>query len=138
MPLTPGVNPYQIQTVGDLDRALADGPYAWPGGYPKYFITEDGGALSYNTVMQEYSSVTRAIGYNESPEWRVIGVDINWEDPDLRDDHTGEPIECAYCDDEDDTPSEPPPRQKTEHERMRDFFFPKRRGSYLMSLKSWR
>jgi len=28
--------------------------------------------------------------------------------------------------------------EKTEHERMRDFFFPKRRGTYLMSLKSWR
>jgi hypothetical protein len=27
---------------------------------------------------------------------------------------------------------------KTEYERMRDFFFPKKPGSNLMSLKSWR
>jgi hypothetical protein len=34
---------------------------------------------------------------------------------------------------------EPPvPRQKTEQERLIDFFFPKRPGSHLMSLKSWR
>ncbi len=29
------------------------------------------------------------------------------------------------------------PKKKTEAERMMDFFFPKRRGSYLMNLKSW-
>lgn len=126
-----------INTRGDLDRALAEGPYAWPGGYPKYFITEDGGALNFDTVKNEYASVSHAIEHGYEPEWRVIAMDINWEDPDLRDDHTGEMIECAYCDDEDETPSEPPPRQKTEHERMVDFFFPKRRGSYLMNLKSW-
>jgi hypothetical protein len=31
-----------------------------------------------------------------------------------------------------------PPKSRTEYERLRDFFFPKRPGSHLMSLKSWR
>jgi hypothetical protein len=36
-------------------------------------------------------------------------------------------------------PAPTPTRPKTEQDRMRDFFFfPKRRGSYLLSLKSWK
>jgi len=35
----------KINTVKDFGEALRNGPYAWPGGYPLFFITADGGAL---------------------------------------------------------------------------------------------
>jgi hypothetical protein len=39
---------YTIQQFSkDLDE-----PYAWPGGYPRYFITNDGAALSYDAARE--------------------------------------------------------------------------------------
>ena len=28
-----------INSISDFRRAIHNGPYAWPGGYPLYFIT---------------------------------------------------------------------------------------------------
>lgn len=93
----------EIKTVADLDDALERGPYAWPGGYPIYFITDDGGALAFKTVKDEYDLIRDAIEDDDtSGGWRVVDVDINWEDERLFDDHTGDLIESAYGDDDDD------------------------------------
>lgn len=35
-------------------------PYAWPGGYPQYFITADGGALSVQSVRENFREVLAA------------------------------------------------------------------------------
>lgn len=97
-----------INTVADLDKAIDDGPYAWPGGYPMYFITCDGDALSHQTVMEEYDIITESIQDYEADNsvpcdgWRVIASDINWEDPELYDGHTGDRIESAYAEDDAD------------------------------------
>lgn len=92
----------EIKTVADLDEALERGPYAWPGGYPCYFITSDGGALSFDTVKKEYDQVAESVRDQLNDGWRVEAVDINWEDERLFDDHSGELIESAYGDDDDD------------------------------------
>ena len=93
----------EIKTVADLDEALERGPFAWPGGYPIYFITEDGGALAFETVKKEYDQIREAIEDDDtSGGWRVSYCDINWEDEDLVDDHTGDSIESAYGDDDDE------------------------------------
>ena len=39
-----------IKSVADLKATLRAGGFAWPGGYPLYFVTSDGGALSFATV----------------------------------------------------------------------------------------
>lgn len=88
-------------TVADFNEAL-DEPYAWPGGYPRYFITDDGEALSYKAAKEEADQIREAIQARENNGWRVIGVDINWEDPALYCAHTNERIESAYA--EDDAP----------------------------------
>ena len=86
-----------INTVSDFRKAIRAGAYAWPGGYPVYFITADGAALSFDAAKEERRQIIRAIGHNESfSGWKVVGSDINWEDNDLRCDHTGELIESAY------------------------------------------
>lgn len=88
-----------IETVEQFDEALKE-PYAWPGGYPRFFITSDGAALSYKAAQEEADQIRESIREKSSDGWRVVAVDINWEDTDLYCDHTGDKIECAYGNDE--------------------------------------
>lgn len=91
----------KIVTVKDFGEALKQGPYSSYGSYPFYFITADGGSLSFATAWNERANIAHAIAVNNrSDGWRVIGSDVNWEDPDLHDSHTGERIESAYAEDE--------------------------------------
>jgi hypothetical protein len=85
-----------IETISDFRKAMRHGPYAWPGGYPCYFITSDGAALSFKTARNERRLILEAIRDRDNGGWRVIGFDINWEDSELVCDHTGEHIESAY------------------------------------------
>ena len=86
-----------IDTTRQLLATLRNGKYAWPGGYPMYFLTSDGGALSFETVQAELASVVDSIRQYHSDGWRVIRCAINWEDAELTDDHSGELIESAYA-----------------------------------------
>ncbi len=91
-----------INSVSEFRRAYHAGPYAWPGGYPCYFITSDGAALSYKAAKTERRNILEAIAHKQNDGWRVVGVDINWEDSELYCDHTGERIESAYAEPETD------------------------------------
>jgi hypothetical protein len=73
-------------------------PYAWPGGYPTYFVMSDGAALSIKAAKANRRNILEAIQDNLNDGWRVIGLDVNWEDHDLYCDDTGEKIESAYGD----------------------------------------
>jgi hypothetical protein len=86
-------------TNQDLKNQLRSGPFAWPGGYPLYFITDDGAALSFNAVRENLRSVIWSIRHGVNDGWRVVGCDVNWEDPKLFCDHTGNRIESAYAED---------------------------------------
>jgi len=86
-----------IQTVSEFRAAMRQGPYAWPGGYPLFFITEDGDALSFEAVRAERRQVLEAVaGRDNSGGWRVIGLEVNWEDSALVCAHTGKAIQSAY------------------------------------------
>jgi hypothetical protein len=84
-----------IKTVSDFRAAIRQGPYAWPGGYPIYFITSDGGVLSFKTASEERRQIIQSIGHDIRDGWKIVAAEINWEDA-LTCDHTGEQIECAY------------------------------------------
>lgn len=86
----------QIKTVADLKATLRAGRFAWPGGYPLYFLTDDGAALSFGTVRREFRLVADAIRRDSRNGWRVVATDVNWEDTSLVDAHTNETIESAY------------------------------------------
>lgn len=88
-------------TTSELKKHLRSGPYAWPGGYPMYFITSDGAALSFQAVLENYCSVLWAMRQRVNDGWRVVAVDINWEDPELTCEHTGKRIPSAYGTEED-------------------------------------
>lgn len=87
----------QIETVSDFRRVYRQGKYAWPGGYPLYFITADGEPLSFEGAKDARRQIIEAIKDNDVRSgWRVCAVAVNWEDPFLLCTHTGERIESAY------------------------------------------
>ncbi len=90
----------EIKTVSDLKATLRAGDTAWPGGYPMFFITNDGAALSFESVRKEFRNVIDSIKNQRSDGWRVCAVEINYEDANLYCDHSGKRIESAYAEDE--------------------------------------
>lgn len=89
----------QAYTVEQFRQDLEQ-PYAWPGGYPRFFVTADGAALSFKAAKQEQEQIEAAISdMDTGGGWCVAGCDINWEDANLYCDHTGERIESAYAED---------------------------------------
>ena len=72
--------------------------YAWPGGYPLYYVTADGGVLCPDDAnMAEREGLAND---PDDPQWYIIAQEVNWEDTDLVCDHGGEHIPSAYGDDE--------------------------------------
>lgn len=86
-------------TVEQFRKDL-EAPYAWPGGYPRYFVMSDGEAMSFEGAKENQAQIETAITERSRDTWRVEGCDINWEDPDLFCCHTGKRIESAYAEDE--------------------------------------
>lgn len=86
-------------TIADLRRDIRQ-PYAWPGGYPRYFLASDGEALSYKAVRENVRTILDSIHNRHSDGWRIVACEINWEDPALLCVHSGERIESAYAEDE--------------------------------------
>jgi hypothetical protein len=89
----------KIRSVADLKACLRNGRYAWPGGYPMFFLTSDGATLSFEAVRAEFHNVANAIKHKLNDGWRVVGCEINYEDDDLWCAHTNERIESAYAED---------------------------------------
>lgn len=72
--------------------------YAWPGGYPLYYITEDCGILcpkcANENLALTLSDYPEYKGAN--PEWEIVASEINWEDGHLFCDHCNDNIKPAY------------------------------------------
>lgn len=91
-----------INSISDFRRAVRNGPYAWPGGYPLYWIMSDGAAVAFDVarVSWEGRRMLEALLDNANDGWRPIALEINWEDTELYCEHTGERIPSAYGADE--------------------------------------
>lgn len=100
----------RIETISDFRQAVRQGQWAWPGGYPRYFVLSDGEALSFEAARQERRQILEALAARQAGERRAfadflpVAVEINWEDPDVYCAHTGERIPSAYAEE----PAEPP------------------------------
>lgn len=95
---------YQISdananTLTLVKAALRAGPYTGLGGYPLYFVTKDGAALSYDAVREQFAQVCYDHINDCSTGWRITGIQINYEDNEMVCDHTNKPIPSAYGDD---------------------------------------
>lgn len=82
-------------TTDDLKALLRKGPYTDSGGYPIYFVMDDGEPMSFDAVLDNYKLVLSAIRRKDNNGWRAVCADINWED-ELYCAHTNERIESAY------------------------------------------
>ena len=86
-------------TVHELIVSIRDGKFAH-GGYPKFWLTSDGGTLSYEAVRENLFQIVRSTRDNRSNGWCVVACAVNWEDSALYCDHTGKRIASAYAEDE--------------------------------------
>jgi hypothetical protein len=88
-----------INSISDFRKAMRNGPYAWPGGYPLYFVMADGEALSFRAAKDNRREIISALAYpGTAKDWQPIAFEINWEDADLWCAHRAEKIESAYSD----------------------------------------
>ena len=89
-------------TITEVKRWYSKGKanrYVWPGGYPLYYVTTDGGALCVDCMTRERAQIIRSTVENSRDGWSVSGQDVNWEDPQLYCDNCSERIESAYAED---------------------------------------
>ncbi len=87
-------------TETEFLEAIERGPFAWPGGYPLFFIMDDGEALSFKDAEENQDEILEAINNSDKNGWFPEAVEVNWEDNDLYSAHSNDKIECAYCEDE--------------------------------------
>lgn len=92
----------EINSISDYRAAIRNGAYAWPGGYPLYFVMSDGEAMSFAAGKKERRCILEALrdyqtNKHERSGWRPVAIEVNWEVPDLYCAHTNERIESAYA-----------------------------------------
>lgn len=71
--------------------------FAWPGGYPMYYIFRDGGVCCPTCANDNIESID-AERFNRHGGWALDAADVNYEDTDCRCDHCHELIPAAYAD----------------------------------------
>lgn len=87
----------RISSISDFRKALRNGAYTWPGGYPMFFVMADGEALRFEAAKTERREILAALAHGTMQDsWRPVAFEINWEDTELTCAHTGKPIESAY------------------------------------------
>jgi hypothetical protein len=67
--------------------------WAWPGGYPIYYLTADNGVLCSKCANDNVELTSDRDG---DDQWRIVYADINYEDSSLYCEHCGELVESAY------------------------------------------
>ena len=76
--------------------------WAWPGGYPLYYLCNDGEAMCPTCVNENIVLIDDAIKLVTSDrrlhdDWALEAVDVNYEDPDLICCNCDKRIESAYA-----------------------------------------
>lgn len=76
--------------------------FAWPGGYPIFYVFTDGGVICPDCANRNIDEIDEANrgGYNRNSHggWAVDAMDVNYEDTDLICDHCHKSIPAAYAD----------------------------------------
>jgi hypothetical protein len=72
--------------------------YAWPGGYPLFYITKDGGALCAKCANDNIELLSDP----DDPQWYLMGYEVNYENEELICDNCAIKIDSAYGDDDDE------------------------------------
>jgi hypothetical protein len=78
------------------DMRMSDGKlpaYAWPGGYPIYYLAADNGVLCPKCA-NDYKP-----GRDTQEQLEPVAYGVNWEDSELFCEHCNTRIESAYAED---------------------------------------
>lgn len=67
--------------------------WAWPGGYPLYYLCADDGVLCSKCANKEIELTSTP---DAEADWHIVAADINYEDPLLECTACGEFCESAY------------------------------------------
>jgi hypothetical protein len=74
--------------------------FAWPGGYPIFYVFRDGGCLCPACLNRNITDVDDANRgeprFNSHGGWAVDAFDVNYEDGGHGCDHCGRPRPAAY------------------------------------------
>ena len=75
--------------------------YAWPGGYPLFYVCADNGVLCPSCANRENGSIADTDRKKQDdPQWLIVDSSVNWEDDSLFCDHCNARIESAYGEEE--------------------------------------
>jgi hypothetical protein len=85
-----------IDAPSQLKAALRAGSCTDVGGYPLYFICDDGESLCFACARKELRHIIPSIANQSRDGWRVVATDINYEDNDLICSNCKGQIESAY------------------------------------------
>lgn len=72
------------EIVADSDGTLP--AFAWPGGYPIYYLTEDSAILCPGCANGENGS--EASQQSDDKQWKLAACDVHYE---------GAPLSCEHC-----------------------------------------
>lgn len=61
--------------------------YAWPGGYPLFYLFADGGLCCPDCANGRNGSEAQTDDPDDK-QWHIVACDVHWE---------GEPIICDHC-----------------------------------------
>jgi hypothetical protein len=74
-------------------RLITRHPFAWPGGYEHFVITNDGGVLCRHCARKEYRRVYRSTRDKDRDGWEITSIlSLGEIDDDVVCDHCGETI----------------------------------------------
>lgn len=88
----------EITNTQELKATLRNGGFAWPGGYPLFFLTSDGETLSFEALQDRTTlrCVLDSIKTKANDGWRVVACEVNWEDQEMFCADTAKRIAPAY------------------------------------------
>ena len=69
--------------------------YAWPGGYPLFYMTKDNGVLCPKCANENFTLVNN----HADEQWYIVEYDVNYEDDSMYCDNCSNQIESAYGED---------------------------------------
>lgn len=80
--------------VSDVKLIRKEWPsWAWPGGYPIYYLTADNAVLCSKCANDNIKLTSDPDG---DDQWRIVDADINYEDTHLYCEHCNGLVESAY------------------------------------------
>lgn len=94
-----------MKTAIALEQGLAPAAYAWPGGYPLYYLARSGwrddstASLEFNPYDRaEFVVCPGCAAHAKAHEIILTGSDVHWEGPGLLCEECGAEILSAYGD----------------------------------------